>query len=174
MSDHRKRIRRQIKKSINWQKPTVKPTNPQARILAGLNVLSVLDDNTAKYLRDVLHYGPSSFTGKGWAAALIWYRQKGYHGYQTLMLFGIWAVDADDTTRLLIATKPLKFSAPVYNAESYHALIRQSFKTYYADDGSPPSEDYIIYETTFDPTRRLKLREELATEMIQWLRLRNC
>lgn len=173
MSDNRRRIRRQIKKAISWPQAAANPTNPQARILSGLNVLRVLEDNATKYLHDVLHYGPNSFAGKGWASALIWYRDADYHSYRNLTLFGVWAVDESETTRLLLGTKTLEFSAPVYNAESYHALIKMGFKTYYGDDGSPPPTDDIIYETSFDPTRRLKLREEIATEIIQWLRLKN-
>lgn len=167
-----KHIRRQIKRAISWPQDETATSNPQAHILAGLDVLHVLEDNAPKYLRDVLFYGPRSFDGQGWAAALIWYRHKGYNNYRDLTLFGVWAVEDGDKTKILLGTKPLKFSAPVYNAESYHALIQRGFKTYYGDDGSPPPPDNISYETLFDATARLKLRQTIAEEIIQQLRLR--
>jgi hypothetical protein len=170
MSDHRKNIRRQIKRAITWSKNEAPPTNPQARILSGLDVMRVLEENAYKYLHDILIYGPASFAGNGWAAVLIWYRDKGYHNYRELTLFGLWAVDDNGTTQLQLGTKSLQFSAPVYNAESYNTLIKRGFKTYYGDDGSPPPSENITFTITFDPTARLKLRQMLADEMIQWLR----
>jgi hypothetical protein len=172
MSDNRKRIRHQIKKAITWSPQETHPTNPQARVLAGLDVLSVLEEHAPKYLQDILHYGPASFAGEGWASALVWYRQKGYYTYRELTLFGVWVMDGADTTTILLGTKLLQYSAPVYNPSSYHHLIKNGFKTYYGDSGSPPSRDNIHYETTFDPTARLKLRQTLADELIQRLRLR--
>jgi hypothetical protein len=171
MSDHRKRIRHQIKKAIFWSPQETHSTNPQARVLAGLDVLTVLEENAPKYLQDVLHYGPASFAGRGWASALVWYRDKGYYTYRELTLFGVWVVEEADITQILLGTKPLQYSAPVYNASSYHHLIKNGFKTYYGDSGSPPPRDSIYYETPFDPTARLKLRQTLADEIIQWLRL---
>lgn len=169
--DRRRRIRRQVRRQISppAQKP---PNNTQAKILAGLNIISTLADAAPKYLGDVLHYGPESFVAQGWAAALIWYRAKGYNAHQHLTLFGVWAVDEDEQTPLLVATKNLEFSAALYNAESYHRLIQKGFKTYYGDDGSPPPADNIIVQRTFDPTRRLALRRELAEDISTWLRTR--
>ena len=172
MSNRHKNIRRQIKRATTWSKAETPPTNPQARILSGLDVMRVLEENAYKYLHDVLVYGPGSSAGNGWAAALIWFRSKGYHNYKELTLFGVWSVADGEQTKLLLGTKPLQFSAPVYNAESYNTLIKRGFKTYYGDDGSPPPSDNISYETTFDATARLKLRQTLADEIIQWLRFR--
>jgi hypothetical protein len=81
-------------------------------------------------------------------------------------------VQKDNETILQIGTKPLQFNAPVYNAESYHQLIQRGFKTYYGDEGSPPSPDDIIFETPYDLLRRLLLRQSIADELIQWLRTR--
>jgi hypothetical protein len=172
MHDPRKRIRQQFKRATTWTERPSHPTNPQARILAGLDVMRVLEENAPNYLQDVLHYGPSSFAGNGWAAALIWYRNKGYYTYRELTLFGVWAVADADTTKILLGTKPLQYNAPVYNPSAYFNLIQRGFKTYYGDDGRPPSATSITFETVFDPTARLKLRQTLADEIIEWLRLR--
>lgn len=172
MSDHRKQLRRQIRRATHWPQTRQQPANPLAVVLSGLDVLRVLEENTPKYLLDVLHYGPGSFAGDGWAAVLVWFRRKGYHQYQALTLFGVWAVPENEQTRLVLGTKPLQFSAPVYNAESYHQLIQQGFKTYYGDTGSPPTTDNIIFTADYDPTRRLALRQEVADAIVQWLRTR--
>src|SRR5688572_31169101 len=113
MNDFRKSIR----KALNNQ-PTPSPkSNQQSLILANLNLLQVLEDNAPKYLQNWLHYGPASLTGTGWAAYLVWYREKAYHSYHDLYLFGVWAQQVEETTELLIGTKPIKFTAPVFNAE---------------------------------------------------------
>ncbi|MDQ7026336.1 MAG: hypothetical protein Q9P44_12360 [Anaerolineae bacterium] len=62
-----KHIRRQIKRAVSWSKDETAPSNPQAHILSGLDVLRVLEDNAPKYLQDVLFYEPRSVVGQGWA-----------------------------------------------------------------------------------------------------------
>lgn len=168
MSDFRRSIRRNIHR--HPQKSDVKSSNEQAIILAGLNIMQVLEDNANKYLKSLLHYGPASFVGKDWASVLVWYRRRGYRNYEDLTLFGVWAYKADDTIQLAIASKPLKYSASVYNAESYNSVIKQSFKAYYGDDASLPDASNITFETEFDITRRLALRRELADKIIASLR----
>lgn len=168
MSDFRKSLRRNIRK--NTQSKPAQKSNEQAIILSGLNVMQVLEDNAPKYLKTVLHYGPASFVGDDWASVLVWYRRRGYQHYKDLRLLGIWAVKEGDTNKLIIGAKPLKYSAVVYNAESYNTVIKNSFKAYYDDDGSVPDASRIFYETQFDITRRLALRRELSDKLIQWLR----
>lgn len=167
MSDYRKQIRKQVRRTI---KKTVLVKNEQAIILSGLNVLQALEIQAPQYLRDVLHYGPESFVGDEWAATLIWFRQKGYHQYKDLTLFGVWAVKNEDETELLISAKNLKFSAPVFNPESYMQLIKRNFQTHYKDDGSPPPDDDIIKRICYDEANRLALRQEVKIAIIQWLR----
>jgi hypothetical protein len=171
MNDYRKSIRRNIQRQI--QKNPPKASNEQAIILSGLNIMQVLEDNAPKYLHTVLHYGPDSFIGEGWAVALVWYRRKGYQHYKELTLFGTWLLAKEDETAIIIGTKRLPFSAAVYNAESYNAVIKQTFKPYYGDEISPPSDSSIIYQTTFDLTHRLALRRELADKIILWMRETN-
>lgn len=169
MSDHRRRIRRQIRRKIG-PPPTPSPTTHQGKILSGLNALSTLAEKVPLYMKQVVHYGPASFADDEWASVVTWYRDKGYNTYQQLTLFGVWAVGEDDDLQLLLATKSLRYSAPVYNAESYHALIPRGFRTHYGDDGSPPSADTIIAEWAYDPARRLALRREIAESIETWLR----
>jgi len=144
--------------------------NPQAYILAGLNVFAVLENQAPQYLHAVLWYGPRSFAARDWAAVLIWYRKKGYHNYQALTLFGIWARADLGRTGLCIGHKTLQYQAAIYNPESYHQLIKRGFTTYYADAGTPPDEDGILFQTLYEPTRRLALRRELASAMRDCLR----
>jgi hypothetical protein len=169
MSDFRKSIR----KALNRPTPTAPRANLQSLVLTGLNLLQVLEENAPKYLQNWLHYGPSAFLGEGWAANLLWYREKGYNNYQELRLFGVWARKEEDATTLLIGTKPLQFTAPIFNAESYNAIIKTNFKPYYNDSAEPPAEDDIHFRTVYEESRRLALRRELADKIIQSLREKN-
>jgi len=166
--DYRKSIRRNLKRKI--QSPAPKASNEQALILAGLNVMQVLEDNAAQYLQSYLHYGPDSFIAENRAAILVWYRKKGYQHYTEMTLYGVWVIGEEQQNRIIIGTKPLTYTAAVFNAESYNTVIKQTFKPYYEDDISPPDESRILYQTTFDVTRRLALRRELADKLVHWLR----
>jgi hypothetical protein len=165
MNDYRKKFR---------HKSTVASSlsNAQALILSGLNVLQILEVQAPKYLQNLLHYGPNSFVGKDWAAALIWFRQKGYHQYKNLTIFGVWAVANHTETELRIGTKQLQFSAPVFNPESYMQLIKHNFQTHYKDDGSPPPDDNIVRRINYDAAQRLALRQDIADAIIHWMRNR--
>ncbi len=143
-----------------------KKSNEQAIILAGLNVMQVLADNAPQYLQTVLYNGPDSFIGKNYACVLVWYRRKGYQNYRELTLSGIWAIDIEETTQLIIGSKILLYNATVYNAESYHSVIKQTFQPYYGDDTTPPGDKAITYRTSFDVSRRLALRRELSEQLI--------
>ncbi|MGJ3240032.1 MAG: hypothetical protein ACFE0Q_15095 [Anaerolineae bacterium] len=169
MSDYRKKIRRQIRRKV--QLPQTASRNAQAVILSGLNVLQVLEDTAPKYLSEVLHYGPDTFSGDAWASVLIWYRYPGYHGYKELILFGVWVYEQNNnSTQIAIGTRPLTYRAVVYNPESYNSVIAQSFTPYYGDEASPPDASRVVYQTAFDITRRLALRRELEREIISWMR----
>lgn len=170
MSDYRKHIRRQIRRRVS--KASVK-SNGQAIILSGLNALQILELEAPKYLDDVLHYGPASFVGNNWAAALIWFRRKGYHEYKELTLLGVWAISKGDESELLIGTKKLHYTAPVFNPESYMQLIKRNFQTHYKDDASPPLQDDSATRIKYETARRLALRQELKDALIQCLRNRS-
>jgi hypothetical protein len=166
MSDFRKSIR----KVLNNNPAPSLLRNQQSLILSSLNLLQVMEESAPKYLRNWLHYGPAAFVGEGWASYLVWYREKGYNNYQELFLFGVWARQEDESIAMLIGTKPLKFSAPVFNAESYNAIIKTTFKPYYNDKGNPPAEEDVHYRAVYDESRRLALRRELADAIVQALR----
>lgn len=166
MSDFRKSIR----KALNNNPESIPKRNQQSLILTSLNLLQALEDNAPKYLQNWLNYGPAAFVGEGWASYLVWYREKGYNNYQELWLFGAWAQQEDETTNILIGTKPLQFTAPVFNAESYNAIIKTTFKPYYKDNASPPAKEDIHFRAIYDDSRRLALRRELADALIQALR----
>lgn len=166
MSDFRKSIR----KALNNDPAPSPKRNQQSLILASLNLLQALEDNAPKYLQNWLNYGPATFVGEGWASYLVWYREKGYNNYHELWLFGVWAQLENETTSILIGTKPLQFTAPVFNAESYNAIIKTTFKPYYKDNASPPAEDDICFRAVYDETRRLALRRELADALTHALR----
>lgn len=168
MSDHGRRIRRQHRHSLGLPLRRA-PTNPQAKILSGLNILTVLADKAPAYLQHVVDYGPASFVGPGWACVVVWYCDKGYHGYQTLTLFGVWAVGVGENATILLAAKSLQYRAAVFNPESYYALIARDFRTYYGDAGEPPPKEAAILQCAYDPLRRLELRRELADAIEQWL-----
>lgn len=173
MSDQRrKRIRRQIRRASTWhsQQAPPKKKNEQAHILAGLNVLAVLAETAPDYLPAHTHYGPAAFSGAGWANAVVWYHEAGYEAYRTLTLFGVWVIAQDADHQVIVGAKSLAYSAPIYNAESFHTLIRQGYRTYYADDGTPPAPDHSAYRAPYDITRRLALRRELADVIRVWLR----
>lgn len=170
MSDFRKSLRRNIREQA--QIKASKPSNEQAIILSGLNIMQVLEENAPKYLHAVLNYGPNSFIGENWASVLVWYRRKGYQNYKDLTLFGVWVVQENATNTIMVGSKPLRYSAVVYNAESYNTVIKQSFKAYYNDDASVPDVSNITFKTPFDITRRLALRREVADKVIHWLRYR--
>lgn len=102
-----------------------------------------------------------------WAGVVVWYKPKGYYGYDTLTLLGIWAVRDREGVTLGIGTKSLAFSGPYYNPESYHRHIQKRFDIYYQDDGSPPLDPWR-YSTPYDPTRRLAIRQELQAELARW------
>jgi hypothetical protein len=167
--DRRRHLRRRIRRAATTWDSEPKPANTCAHILAGLNAMRVLEDKAERFMRHVLQYGPHAYTGDNWAASLIWYRRKGVNTHQTIKLFGVWIIETDETTSIQIGTKQLAFSAPVYNPESYNTLIKRDFTTYYGNNGNPPP-DTIIYETSYDVTRRLALRQEIADEIMRWLR----
>lgn len=165
----RRRLRKQINRFGSAAEPK-RSSNPQAHILAGLNVVQSLEEAAHQYIEDLLWHGSGSFTGQGWASVVIWLREKGYNTYHNLTLFGVWAVEKEAGEELLVGTRQLAYSASVYNAEAYEQLIRRSFTTYYGE-GKPPEADDVLLRVDWDIQRRLALREELRTAIVQHLRL---
>ncbi|MBN8639237.1 MAG: hypothetical protein J0M07_28220 [Anaerolineae bacterium] len=141
-----------------------------ARILDGLNALDALDQLRAKRFSPNLSWGAKAFTGKQptpWVGGLIWHRPAGYFGYKTLTVIGVWAVAEAEGTRIIVGSKLLAFTAPFYEAEAYHKLIRDSFDLYYTDRGAPPEQNHWVFTTLYNPTQRLELRDQLPTLLAQ-------
>lgn len=149
-----------------------KPDNPQARVLSGLNAFEALETVADRGLAQFLWHGPGSFVGAGWAGVLVWFRERGFHTYRTLHLFGVWAlvIVDDDTTPidLVIGRRTLSYQAAIYNPESYFALIQHSFQTHYADRGTPPNlvdGGQIAWRARYQADQRLALRTEIHKQL---------
>jgi hypothetical protein len=136
-------------------------TDPLARILDDLNIMDTLE---AVRKRAKLTYGPkiitSALPSKG---VVIWRRAPGYHGYKTLTLLGVWASLSGETPMIAIGRKQLSFSAPFYDADAYHKLIKGNYDLYYKDDNRPPAQP--VFSVPYAAEQRLMLRDAIATEL---------
>jgi len=102
---------------------------------------------------------------------LLWYHSKGYHGYQTLHLLGVWAHYHASEILISIGIRSLPYRAPVYDPGVYRVAIQNNFRIYYDDDGHPPDEsDRTLYRATFKSTERLIHRQTLAELLEKWRR----
>lgn len=139
--------------------------------LDSLNAWGALEDTQACKLLRHLCFGPKAFKGvlpAPWVGVLIWRRERGYYGYRTLHLLGVWALAESKGVRVVVGTKTLKYSAPFYDAEAYHALIQRGFETYYKDKGSPPPVESQRFCVLYDPAERLARREQLRRAVERW------
>ncbi len=144
-------------------------TDPLAQILDDLNAMDALEGLRR---RARLCYGPkvirSALPSLG---VVIWQRPSSYHGYKTLSLIGLWLYfrPADEAKRpiLAIGKKMLKFSAPFYDADAYHKIIRDNYNLYYQDDNRPPTQP--AYSVAYDAEQRLELRGMIAHEVAKLL-----
>lgn len=142
-----------------------------SRALDALNAWGYLEDCIASEPPTLNCFGPGVFRGllpQTWAGVCIWYKQRGYRHYQTLGLLGIWALRGDEAITVTLGTKTLIYRHPIFNAEGYYFRIRQEFRTFYHDDGSPPAQR--SYTTVYDPARRLEIRRALESALADWRR----
>jgi hypothetical protein len=142
------------------------PPQTDALTLA-LDRLNALDALAKWHPDERIVYGPAAFrgqleSGERWVGALIWHRPKDYHGYKAMVVLGIWAVQHADGIDILLAPKPLTFSAAFFEPEAFHKLIRRGFQTYYGDDGAPPDSAAALYSARYDPEQRLAMRKALT------------
>ena len=142
-----------------------KQTDPLAHILDDLNAMDALDGLRR---RAKLCYGPKAIkSALPSLGVVIWQRASGYYGYKTLSLIGIWvSMRAEGESQrpiLAIGKKMLKFSAPFYDADAYHKLIRDAYDLYYQDDRKPPTQP--AYSVAYDAEQRLELRGMIAHEV---------
>jgi hypothetical protein len=146
-------------------------------VLDGLNAMGFLDDMRKKRLRSVSMFGPRVFKGQIarsddthqlWVAAVAWYKPRGYYHYQTINLLGIWGIQLQAATHIIIATKPLEFDAPVFNPESYNRHLKSSFEMYYRGDAAPPPQESWLYSVPYNPAERLAIREAVQSTLSDW------
>lgn len=137
------------------------PAGPLAAVLDGLNVLDTLENLRELLAAEFVVYGPGTLQGPGWLGAALWFRARGYYGYQTLSLLGAWALVEAGEIVLRAGRRTLLYSAPVYQPESYHKLISRGFATYYNDNGRPPAAEDAALVVAYAAARRLELRAAL-------------
>jgi hypothetical protein len=138
-------------------------------VLDSLNALDTIDDVRLTDRKGWLCWGPRAFKGNGWMSALIWCKPATYHGYRLLTVIGIWAVAREGGIDIIFGTKSLKYSAPFYEAEAYHKLMRDTFETYYTDKGSPPDESGRLYVVPYTADKRLEIRAALKSAIKDWV-----
>ena len=117
----------------------------------------------------ILCYGPQVVRKSNASGVMIWYRNKGYYGYQTLHLLGIWTHNIEANIVLTISIRDLPYRAAVYSPEGYHATIQKGFKLFYEDNGQLPDEkDHILFESIYNQKERLTHRQTLLDILHQW------
>ena len=145
------------------------PPKPQERALDLLNAFDRLAELAQRDFEPILCYGPQTLRAPAWSGVVVWYHRKGYHGYQTLNLLGIWAHYLDGELAITLGIRPLPYRAPVYDPGVYRVAIQNNFKLYYDDGGRPPDEsDRILYQAPFELKKRLRLRQALNELLQRW------
>jgi hypothetical protein len=91
---------------------------------------------------------------------------------------------------VVVSTRYLRYSAPVFNPESYYHHIRHKFDLFYEGDASPPetafknesanlvgdalrpsptpASDSILFQAVYDPAQRLEQRGEIERAVREW------
>lgn len=166
-------IMRQIagRRPFGRRAPAEESVTPHGRALDAVNAYDSFARLTQVQYAKILCHGPKALQGKAWAGVVVWYHQKGYHGYQELDLFGVWAHYAEQELLLTIGIRRLRYRAPIFDAGVYRVAIENGFQLYYEDDGHPPgAEDKIWYRSAFDSKARLVQRQALSENLMQWRR----
>ena len=174
-ADSKARRYADIRKNIAGRRPfgsgprQEKPRKPTDRVLDLLNAFDALAELSQRSYASILCYGPKALHGPAWSGAVIWYHGRGYHGYQTLNLLGVWAHYRDSQITISIGIRQLPYRAPVYDPGVYRVAIQNNFRLYYEDDGRPPAEaDRLLFRSPFEAKQRLRLREALNDALRQW------
>lgn len=116
-------------------------------------------------------WGPKDVRGLSpspWVGVIIWRRGSGYHGYRQLQIAGVWVYGDEDRPLIAVGTKLVPYSAPTYEAEAYHKLMRRTFDLYYKDNGSPPGASTRLFTTSYDPEQRLAIRDDVRAHLVAW------
>ena len=166
-TDIRKRI--ESRRPFGSPRADAKPSAPQDQVLNLLNAFDALAELAQRDFKRVLCYGPRALQGPAWSGVVIWYRRKGYHGYQTLRLLGVWAHYRAGELMLSIGIRSLPYRAPVYDPGVYRVAIQKNFRMYYDDDGHPPAKgDRTLYRAAFKSKKRLHHRQTLTDILRDW------
>ncbi len=162
-----KRIAERRPFGSKWRE--ILPQSPHERALDRINAYDSLAYLSRGEYEQWLCYGPKSLRGSAWSGVVVWAHRKGYHGYQTLTLHGVWAHYADDQILLSIGSRHVPYSAPVYDAGVYRVAIQSNFRIYYDDGGQAPEQgDGLLYRCAYSEGERLQHRQALKEIVKQW------
>lgn len=160
-----------------------------SQVLDAINAVGFLADAKRRPPKGVRCYGPKVFQSKIsplsvqvrlspsvlWMGAVIWHKPGGYFHYERLGLLGVWAVGAAEGHDVVVGTRSLPFTAPVFNPESYYHHIKRKFDIYYSAEASPPNGespahegDTVLYRAHYEESRRLLIREAIEKTLAQW------
>lgn len=180
MPSYKSRKRRELAKAVAARKralewgPQRDAQNALSRTLNLLNAYGVLEKVQQNPPGRTLAYGPKAVTsGRDeavYAGVVIWLRRPGYHNYDTLTLLGLWASGDVQTPHIIAGTRTLKYGGLPYNPESYFRNLSKDFSVYYGKSAPPPTEPARIYAATYDPDKRLEMRQAIAKAITQWMR----
>ncbi|MCY4063732.1 MAG: hypothetical protein OXG53_15285 [Chloroflexi bacterium] len=146
------------------------PRTPHDRVLDLLNAYDALAELVQREFERILCYGPATVRGRAWSGVVIWYHSKGYHGYQTLRLLGVWAHYRENEIMLSIGIRKLPYRAPVYDPGVYRVAIQNNFRIYYDDDGhAPEAGDSRLYRAPFRSRERLEHRQAVTDVLQSWM-----
>jgi len=174
MSDEAEKRYQEIMRRIEAQRQARQHETQAAslgQILNSLNVQQQLDDLRDRLRRlkqRPLHvHGPKAKTGRHGLRVVVWLLTTGVPQDLTLTLLGVWATPGSQVT-ITVGTRQLPYNAPIFTAEAYWQLIKRDYSVYYADDGSPPTDDRVLLRTVYDPAQRLTLRAQIADALSGW------
>jgi hypothetical protein len=172
-NDRRDRIRRTIRNRQREEivRPRTARQQKLASILDELNAVGFLDAIQQRPPSSLLCFGSKAVHGAVpdiWSGVVIWYKPPGYHNYKRITLLGVWALGDTDAPQIIVGTRTLDYQESFYNAESYFYHLRRDFTTYYGRDASPPGESSRLFVDVYDPARRLELRRELESALMNW------
>jgi hypothetical protein len=151
-----------------------------AAVLDEVNALGVLEEVKKRPPVPLSCFGPKVFRktivcasqDAYWVGTVLWHKPRGYGQYQILGLLGIWALEGDEGVTLVVGTRQLAFSAPIFNPESYYHHMRRGFSLYYAGSPSPPDaqgkDNERLYETLYRAGERLTIRDAIEAAVQQW------
>lgn len=157
------------RKSIDKNQAEQKPKSAYDLILDSLNAYDKMATLQLQDYKHILCYGPQVIRQPKESGVVIWYRNKGYHGYTTLHLLGIWAHNLETDIYLTVGIRDLPYRASIYDPEGYHASIHKGFRAFYEDDGHHPTDtDTILFQMIYQQKERLTHRQMLHNVLHQW------